>query len=96
MGMLDLVSVILVVVLILYGSYLFTRSIGKRSGIKGRGSLMQMMDRMSLGQDKSVAIVRIGQHYYLIGIASAQVNLMAELSGDDLYQEGENKHGFTD
>jgi flagellar protein FliO/FliZ len=48
---------------------------------------MQMLDRLPLGQDKAVAIVRMGSHYYLIGIASSQITLLAEVSEDDINME---------
>ncbi len=45
---------------------------------------MQMLDRLPLGQDKAIAIVRAGSHYYLIGIASSQITLLSELSEEDI------------
>lgn len=48
---------------------------------------MQMLDRLPLSQDKSVAIVRAGSHYYLIGIASSQITLLAELAEEDIPKE---------
>ncbi len=48
---------------------------------------MQMLDRLPLGQDKAVAIVRAGSRYYMIGIASSQITLLAELSEEDIPKE---------
>jgi len=56
--------------------------------MKRAGNCMQMLDRLPLGQDKAAAIVRAGSHYYLIGIASSQITLLAELSEEDIQKDG--------
>lgn len=86
-SVISLASVLILTVLILYLSYLFTRSLGKGIGMKRGGTCMQMLDRLPLGQDKAVAVVRTGSHYYLIGIASSQITLLAELSEEDIQKE---------
>ncbi|HBC98738.1 MAG TPA: flagellar biosynthetic protein FliO [Lachnoclostridium sp.] len=83
-SVISLFSALLLTVVILYLSYVFTRSLGKGVGMKRGGTCMQMLDRLPLGQDKAVAIVRAGNHYYLIGIASSQITLLSELSEEDI------------
>ena len=83
-SVISLFSALLLTVLILYLSYVFTRSLGKGVGMKRGGTCMQMLDRLPLGQDKAVAIVRVGNHYYLVGIASSQITLLSELSEEDI------------
>lgn len=48
---------------------------------------MQMLDRLPLGQDKAVAVIRTGSRYYLIGIASSQITLLAELTEEEVPKE---------
>lgn len=86
-SVLSLASVLMLTILILYLSYLFTKSLGKGIGLKRGGTCLQILERLSLGQDKAVAIVRMGCHYYLIGIASSQITLLAEVSEDDINME---------
>lgn len=86
-SIISLASVLIVTVLILYLSYLFTKSLGNRIGIRRSGTGMQMLDRLPLGQDKAVAVIRTGSRYYLIGIASSQITLLAELSEEDVPKE---------
>lgn len=86
-SVISMVSVLVLTSLILYLSYLFTRSLGKGIEMKRGGTCMQMLDRLPLGQDKAVAIVRAGSHYYLVGIASAQITLLAELSEEEIKKE---------
>ena len=82
-----LVSVLILTILILYLSYLFTKTLGKGIGMKRGGAHMQMLDRLTLGQDKSVAIICAGSRYYLIGIASSQITVLAELSEEEISKQ---------
>ncbi len=41
---------------------------------------------MILGQDKSLAIIEIGEKYYLISITAEKISLLNELEGDDLVE----------
>lgn len=86
-NIISLASVLIFTVLILYLSHLFTKSLGNRMGMKRSGSCMHMLDRLPLGQDKAVAIIRTGSRYYLIGIASSQITLLAELSEEEVPKE---------
>ena len=52
--------------------------------MRQRGTNMQMLDRLPLAQDKSVAVIRVGSRYYLIGIASSQITFLSELSEEDV------------
>ncbi|MTK08063.1 MAG: flagellar biosynthetic protein FliO [Hungatella sp.] len=83
-SVISLMSVLIITILILYLSYIFTKSIGKGMGLKRGGNYMQMLDRLPLGQDKAIAVVRAGSHYFLIGIASSQITVLAELTEEDI------------
>ncbi len=86
-SIISLASVLILTVLILYLSHLFTKSLGNGIGMKQGGTCMQMLDRLPLGQDKAVAVIRLGDRYYLIGIASSQITLLAELSEEEVPKE---------
>lgn len=86
-SLISLVSVLAVTVLILYLSYVFTKLVGKGMVMKRGGSCMKIMDRLPLGQDKAVAVVHVGSHYYLIGITSSQITLLEKLEEKDLSNE---------
>ena len=83
-SIISLVSVLILTGLILWLSYAVTKSLGKGLGTKARGTHMEMVVRLAFSQDKFIAVVRVGSHYYLIGIASGQISLLAELSEEDL------------
>lgn len=86
-SVLSLISVLIVTILILYLSYVFTKLLGKGMVTRREGSCMKLMGRLPFGQDKAVAVVRTGDHYYLIGITSSQITLLAELQEEDVKAE---------
>lgn len=45
---------------------------------------MKMIDRMVLGQDKMIAIVQIGKKFFLIGVASSNIQMITQLSEEEL------------
>lgn len=47
---------------------------------------MRVVDRMMLGQDKMMMIVQIGDSYYLTGVTSQNVQIIKELSGEELIE----------
>ncbi len=53
---------------------------------RGNTKYMKIIDRMNLSQDKSIAIVQVGEKYILTGVSSAGISLLKELSEEDLVQ----------
>ena len=39
---------------------------------------------MALGQEKYISVFQVGERYFLVGITSAQINVLKELSKEDL------------
>lgn len=85
LGILRILSVLVATGLVLYGSYLFTRLAARKlqPGFDGRKSRIRVLDRAVLGQDKFLAVVKIGARVFLIGVASSQVSLLSELSKEE-------------
>ena len=83
-NILTFAGLIIAIAVILFLSYVFSKYIGR--GVMGYSSSsnIKVVDRIILGQDKSLAIVKVGNKYYLIGISSAGINMLNEVSPDDL------------
>lgn len=45
---------------------------------------IKVLDRMMLGQDKSLLIVQVGQKYCLIGVAQSGIQLLKELDESEI------------
>lgn len=72
------------VAVILLLCYFTTRKLGKAELAKGSGRYIRLLDRTALGQDKSVALVKAGGKYLLLGIAASRISVLAELDGDQI------------
>ncbi len=75
-----------VAVIIIYLSYLCSKYIGKGANGNRRSRYMRVIDQIPVGQDRHLAVVQIGIKYFLVGIASGQVNVLSELQEEDLIQ----------
>lgn len=64
------------VIALIYGMVKF---INTRNRVTQHGKLMQNMGGLSLGQQKSIQLVKIGEQYFLIGVGD-EVRLLKELS----------------
>lgn len=84
--MIPLVFALLAVVAVIYLSYVFSKFIAVGAGKMSGARYMRVVDRMMLGQDKMMMIVQIGDSYYLTGVTSQNVQIVKELSGEELIE----------
>jgi len=83
--LLSLLGMILVLLLVLGGCYLFTRWTGVGLGkVPGRGSArMQVVDRLPVGRDQALLVVRLADRYLLVGSSPNGFSLLAELTEEE-------------
>ncbi len=72
------------VVLILYLSYLFSRYLSKGMSKSSSSKYMRLIDQITMGQDRHIAVVQIGTKYLLVGITAGQVNILTEIEDEEL------------
>lgn len=83
--MLRVIGTFIAAALIIYASYLASKYIGKGLG-KGTGSrYMRLIDQITLGQDRHMAIVQVGGKYLLVGVTSGQINVLSEVRDEELF-----------
>ena len=87
MDVLSLLGALLVIVLVLGGSYFFTRWAGTRlnGGLlpRGGGSRMRILDRISIGRDQQLLVVQAGRRYLLLGSSADRLTLLTELTAEE-------------
>lgn len=71
---------------ILYLAYVCTRYIGKSTRFRGQTRNIKLIDQLAVGQDKSIAVIKTGGQYLLIGIASSQITVLRELDGEEILE----------
>lgn len=85
-----ILGTIIGIAFILYLAYIATKLLGKRISFKnGGGKKIRILDSVSLGQGKSILLVKAGERVFLVG-AAENINLISELEGslsDDEEQE---------
>ncbi len=75
---------LIVVALIMYLAYFVSKNIGKVPFMKNSTSNMQVIDRIMLGQDRSLLIVKIAGNYFLVSSSQNSISILKELNEEDL------------
>lgn len=84
--MLKAIGSLIAVVLILAGSYLVSKYIGRGMSKSSSSLYMRLLDQITLGQDRHIAIIQVGGKYLLVGVTAGQIQVLSELQDDDLIQ----------
>ncbi len=92
-----LVGAIIPVVGILLLAYWFSRFLGKRwsGGLSGRH--LKIIDRLQVGADRYLLLVKLQDHTYLVGVSEKGIQLLAEPEGGfDVPEPDRRIGGFQD
>lgn len=83
--LLSLLGILLVLLLVLGGCWLFTRWAGAGLGrIPGKGGTrMQVVERLPVGRDQALLVVRLADRYLLLGSSPSGFSLLAELTEEE-------------
>lgn len=79
------IATLILVTLIIYGSYIASKYIGKGLSKNGSSLYMRLIDQITMGQDRHIAIVQISGKYLLIGVTAGQISVLSELQDDELF-----------
>ena len=86
-SVLTLMWLLVCVLVIVVMAYLFTKYVAGRGsgmlGMSGGNERFKVLARLSLGREQSVALVRAGDRYLLLGVAPSGVSLVTELTKDE-------------
>ena len=80
-GLFTAFGTLLVIIVILYLAYIATKYVGKGDGFRqylGSSRHITMIDQVVLGQGMSVAVVKVSERVFLLGVTSNQISLLAE------------------
>lgn len=81
----SILGAIIFVILIFAAAYYVTKLVGK--GYMGMGAAakeMRVIDKLSLGHDRFLLIVRIGEKNLLLGVTPQHIETLTELDGQEL------------
>lgn len=69
---------------VLWGAYIASKWFASRSVLSFSSKFMRIVDRVQLTRDAFLCIIQIGERYFLAGISSGSINLLSEISEEDL------------
>ena len=72
------------VVLIIYLSYLVSKYIGTGLNKSGSSRYMRLVDQITMGQDRHIAIIQVSNKFFLVGITAGQISVLSELQDEEL------------
>lgn len=78
-------ATVVIVAFIIYLSYLASRYLGRGIAKISSSRYMRLIDQITLGQERYIAIVQVSGKYLLVGITAGQVNILSELSDEELF-----------
>lgn len=84
-GFLSILMILVLFAGVLFLAYYTTRMMGKRFSINGSpGGQIKVLDRLSIGQDKTLLIVQAAEKTLLVAVASHAVATLCELDAGTL------------
>lgn len=83
-GYVTAIGTFLLAAFIIYLSYICSKYLGKGLAKSSRSRYMRLVDQLIVGQNRTLAIVQVGEQYLLLGIAQEQIQTLAEFTEEDL------------
>lgn len=78
-GIITGLGTLLMVAAVLFAAWWFTRRLAGSSQFGSRSRYMKVIDRMPVAQDRFLVLVQVGEKVYLVGVASSEITLLADM-----------------
>ena len=88
---LKILPLILGFLAILFLAYLVTRYMGSKVYNLGTTKYMRVLEKVFLGNDKSLCIIQIGQRIFVVGVTNHQISIISEINETDLVSLTDHK-----
>lgn len=83
-GIFPLLLSVVILLGILYLAYISSRYLGNMGNRQSQSKSLKILDSIALGQDRSLAAVKVGERVLLLGITSGGITNLAELEKNEL------------
>lgn len=91
-GIVDILLLILIFVFVLVLSYFAAKLAGKyQNNVLNKKSNIKIIEFFRLGNNKLIAIAKIGEDYYALGIGKDEITFIDKISPDKLTYNAEEK-----
>ncbi|QXM06137.1 flagellar biosynthetic protein FliO [Crassaminicella indica] len=85
------ISVLFVFIFILVAAYYVTKLIAKNGSFLVKGKNMKVIEKISLGIDKSIYLLYIGKYYYILAVSKQNINILDKIDEDDIKVASKNQ-----
>lgn len=72
----DYFQAIVIIAAVLFAAYYVTKLVAKTGGGFRKSSGIKLIGSQTLGKDKSVSIVEIGEYIYILGVGTQRVEML--------------------
>lgn len=76
---------------IFMAAYIFKRMNFQYNGLLGSPKNMKLLETLYLGPKKSIALLRVGQETFMLGIAANQISLLSKIDGPLAWEKGQGQ-----
>lgn len=87
---LELLGIFLIFCCVLYLAYIASRFVGKKFSAAGQSKYMKIIDRLSLGLDRNLILVKVGSDYYLFIAGRKEFKMVAKVKIDNTGEAGDD------
>ena len=94
-NVLEMISVLIVFVLVLFGTYYATKWMGKSGVIPSRTKNIKVIETFRIAPNKYIQIVQLGCKYYSIGVTKENITFLSPLEEEQLDLTEDTKEGQT-
>ena len=78
------------ILFIIFLAYVGTKWLSKKYSRVSMGKNMKVLERISLGPDKSIVLVTVGKKAYLLGVSSKGIDALRDIDECEIEQVQEN------
>lgn len=75
---LSLIGALIMIVLVLYATYYFTKAISKKMTDSSSSRYLKIIDRVALSQNKFLLIVEVDKKFLLVGVSDNSISVLKE------------------
>jgi len=80
----SLLTILIAVGSVMFLAYVMTKFIGKRSNSMMKSKYMKIIDTMSLGFDRSIYLIQVGEQYVLMHMSVKGMEFICNLDSDSM------------
>lgn len=83
-NILDTIWLLLICVAVIFAAYYTAKLVARKAGASARSQHMQVLDRLSISNDKQIMLIKVGEKVQMVGVSGHSINHIATLEDEDI------------